>query len=453
MKMNRYATFVLALAAAGLLTACGGGSTDPGGVHTPDSGNETAPETTPGQDQGTASDAIAATSVTDLLALGARTLTEADIRAELVGARLRNVSEEDGRRTYGWTWIIREDGTSDSRGARGEGDWPSTWFIENGQYCRTPVGEDGPPGCSTVYELDGIYRFSARSGDAQNLTGWSVTVGGWDAGQLLYDGETLTARNLSAMRLAQEEGNAELIDPVDFSIRRTEDGDYVVIFDGFEHTFTPDQRTSWGFESGDDDIALSNWNSSHEELDAGHSDGDYAIVFRATRDHEEVEGTNPELRAFAVVGNPTSDFSRMNDVTATFEGGFAYLDLMTASFDNFDWDEDRLELRSREGVALTANFANSTVSGSIRDFAEDDGTPYDITLTMPETTFGTEGFSGNFDVSGGAVHQTTASYDASFWGPDANQVVGTMSIAGTAIDDEDPIPFVGVGWFGANQTD
>ena len=73
----------------------------------------------------------------------------------------------------------------------------------------------------------------------------------------------------------------------------------------------------------------------------------------------------------------------MNDVTATFEGSSSYLDLTAASLDDFDWDEDRLELRSRDGVALTARFANSTISGSIRGFAEDDGTPFNIALTMP----------------------------------------------------------------------
>lgn len=77
-------------------------------------------------------------------------------------------------------------------------------------------------------------------------------------------------------------------------------------------------------------------------------------------------------------------FSRINDMNATLEGGCPYLDMTAASFDDFDLDEDRLELGSREGVALTANFASSTSSGSIRGFAEDDGTPFDIALTMPK---------------------------------------------------------------------
>ena len=121
-------------------------------------------------------------------------------------------------------------------------------------------------------------------------------------------------------------------------------------------------------------------------------------------------------------GNPTSDFSRVNDMTATYsdsEGGaWAWLDLFSSSFEANSFDSDE---------------------------------PYDLTLTMPETEFGTEGLSGTFDVSGQAVRDATGSFDASFWGPDANDVAGTMTVTGTDIEDGDVTPFVGIGHFQAKR--
>ncbi len=447
--MKRLSTCVLALAATTLLTACGGGSDGTGSA---EDGSDTMPEVLPDRDT------IYRTSATaDFVALGARKLTGADIRSEIVGKRLKNVGGVDGAvaDADGWTWKSNEDGTAVSRGARGGSEWPSTWWIANDQYCRGNEGE-GFDRCSSVYELDGVYRFTETEdgdGDPDNLSGWSVAVGGWDAGQLLHDGETLTARHVAAMILNHPEGKAELVEPVGFSVRRTDNGEYVVTLDGFEHTFTVAERTDWGAVGPDDalDISFSHWSSSHDQLDAGHSGGEHWMVFRAARDHEEISGSDPQLRTFVAFGNPTADFSRMDGVTATYADGFAYLDLMNASFDDFDWDGDRLQVQS-EDVELTANFTNSTVSGRIQGFADwDDGTPYDLTLTMPETEFGTEGLSGSFNVSGKAVQQATADYDASFWGPDANDVVGTMSIAGTASEAADSLPFVGVGWFVAGQ--
>ena len=279
-----------------------------------------------------------------------------------------------------------------------------------------------------------------------------------DAGQLLYDGETLTGRNLSAMTLLHDGGNGGSsalvgLDPEAFSIRRTEGGDYVVTYSGFEHTFTPDQRTDVGAESPESalDINFRVYGEArrdfNENLDNGHSDGSYVAVLGPERAIEET--SQDRLMAFVTIGNPTTDFSRMGDVTATYSGGWAWLPGYVATFDagDFDGDEDRVKLWS-EDMTFTANFSNDTISGAIRNFRDwDSGEAFDMTLTMPETKFGTEAFQGSFDVSGETLQQTTASYDASFWGPDANQLAGTMSISGTNVEGGETTPFVGVGHF------
>ena len=454
--MTRGTVLAATVAATAFLGGCGGGG---------ESATETRRPPTPAAAD---RDTIYRTAtVTDLVALGARKLTEAEFRSEMVGARLLNVGGADGAVQDGWTWKINQDGTAGSRGARGEWESSSAWWLEDGQYCRHGAGESAASAsCSSVYELDGIYRFGS-DGDPDNLAGWSVEVGGWDVGQLLYDGETFAARHVAAARQDNQEGRTEIIDPVGFSMRRTEEGDYVVTLDGFEHTFTRDQRTDVGAEGPNDasDIQFRayGWTRRdfNENLDAGHSRGEHVMYFGAERDHEEIRGTDPELRTFVMFGNPTSDFSRVNDMTATYsgsEGGaWAWLHVYASSFeaDNFDWERDRASLYSTD-LEFTANFSSNTVSGRIDNFrhwenGDDSDEPYDMTLTMPETEFGTEGLSGTFVVSGQAVRQATADYDASFWGPDASDFAGTMTISGTDIDGADETPFVGIGHFQAKR--
>lgn len=458
----RYAATFLALSATAFLTACGGG----GGTGDQPPGMTPPPEDE--QPQGGEGDGTAGTpsvdretiyqtsTVSDLIALGARKLTESDIRSEIIGKRLRARSrDEDGQWLLSWIWKHNEDGTAISRGATGSWETPSTWWIRNDQICWQNAGESASE-CRAVYELGGIYRYSDPDDpDPDNLTEWPLQAGGWDAGQLLYDGETLNARNLSAMRLIHQEGGAELIDPVDFSIRRTDDGNYVVTLDGFEHTFTPDQRTATGAEGPRDALHIAfsvyGWTRQNfnENLDNGHSGGNHVTIWGAQRDHEEIEGQDPWLRTFATFGNPTTDFSHMYDVTATYSDGWAWLEGYVSSFDadNFDWDEDRTKLWS-DDMEFMANFSNGTISGRIQNFKDwDSGEAFDLTLTMPETSFGTEAFQGSFDVSGETLHQTTGSYDASFWGPDANKFAGTMSISGTNLEGGETTPFVGVGHF------
>ncbi|MYA87085.1 MAG: hypothetical protein F4X97_01275 [Boseongicola sp. SB0662_bin_57] len=451
-----------------MLAGCGGGGNG-GGTSKDETGQPTMQ--TPDLPD---SDTIYRTStVADLEALGARKLTESDFRSEIVGKRLRNVGGVNSGATpdgQGWLWTFRPDGTVHSRSAKGrfesEGGWESNldWWFANGQQCQR--GSDDEIGCRTVYELNGVYRWSDGE-NPDNLTGWSVGEAAWDAGALLYDGETLTARNVAAMRLDFPEGTSNVIDPVEFSMRRTKDGEYVVMLDGLEHTFTRDQRTSWGLDANyiqehDDDpdehdMSVSFWSTSHEELDAGHSRGEHFAVFKAARDAEFHEhGTNPELRTFVVIGNPTLDFSRMNGMTATYQGGFAAMELLTKSFDDFDWNsDDRVRLRSREGITLTANFADSTISGNITGFRDEDANvSYDGTLTIPATSFTADGFSGDFAFSSDDPdNAVTASYDASFWGPDANAVVGTISVLNATAEATEPNgqSYAGIGWFGVGK--
>ena len=286
-------------------------------------------------------------------------------------------------------------------------------------------------------------------------------------GQLLHDGETLKARNIAALKHDHQGGKVELIDPVDFTIRRTDAGEYVVTLGDVTHTFTRAERVSpHRAMTGNDslDFRFSVYGGTrrdfHENVDNASTAvwGGFATIWEASRDYEEIDGTDPELRAFGIFGNPTTDFTRLNDMTATYTGGWAWLPLYTASFEgrDFNWDEDRLKLYTDgDDVAFTANFTDGTLSGRLTGFREwDDGQPtaedpFDLTLTMPPTPFGKDAIQGRFTVSGEDVSDTVANYDASFWGPDANHLDGTISISGTNVDKG--TPFVGTGHFSVGK--
>ena len=225
----------------------------------------------------------------------------------------------------------------------------------------------------------------------------------------------------------------------------------MVMLNGLEHTFTPDQRTDVGAESNIDDVYTEirayGWSRRdfNENLDAGYSGG-HPIILQATRDLESVSGDDPQLIAFGIFGNPTTDFSHMSDVTATYggDGGWAWISTYVSDFeaDNFDWDEDRTPIWSGD-LEFTANFSKGTISGSIKDFKEwGTDEAVGLSLTMPETSFGAEASSGRFGVSSETHHIDTASYDASFWGPDADALAGTMSLSGTLVEGGETAPFV-----------
>ena len=436
--MKRFATCVPAIVAAGFLLGCGGGGEM----------SESLP------DRGTI---YRTGTVTDLVALGARKLSEDEFRSEIVGKRLRNTGDVDEgarRPGEGWIWKIGADGTSRSWSDRGTDDWQaeSTWTFENGQYCRNRVGDTDAPGCSSVYELNGVYRFTGDEPDG--LAGWSVEVGGWDAGQLLHDGETLTARHVAGVLHDKEDGTTALRD-FDFSIGLDGNGRYVVTMAGLEHTFTEAEiRTDGrGSARSGEDHEMSFWHLSgrHDEIVAGHSMGEHFLLFETMRDMVR-PGSDPELWGYVLVGNPTSGLGAMRDVTATYDGfGLARIDLYPAR-----GYEGRDQRDTYWGDAtLTADFGNSTISGRLHDFTvqrggEDGRAPVEgLVMTVPVTAFDAASFSGDFEVSGlGADESLAASYEGSFYGVDAPAVFGTISGTGRF----DGAPANAIGFFAACET-
>ena len=138
----------------------------------------------------------------------------------------------------------------------------------------------------------------------------------------------------------------------------------------------------------------------------------------------KVQGSDPEYEGFAIVGVPTFDFAQ-RDLTATYSG-FAMLQLWKTQFEP-ESDEFQERWTSRDAT-LTVDFADATISGQINDLSPEDSSDLgSFSLTMPETTFTANGFSGSFAVTPeNAQDQLNVSFDGSFYGPDAQNAAGTM---------------------------
>ncbi|MYK32730.1 MAG: transferrin-binding protein-like solute binding protein [Boseongicola sp. SB0670_bin_30] len=212
-------------------------------------------------------------------------------------------------------------------------------------------------------------------------------------------------------------------------------GTWTLTLDGIRHTFT-DSDAMTTFEvfgdegTGQDEIVLYQSQDAHlfcwvcdfrevSESDPEHPAPHFALL-AGTGPWNEFGGS------VLVIGHPTLDFGGMGDANATYGGGVGTI-IMDNGNGRDVWDSL---------AVLTADFANSTISGRLYGFV---GTypdynsppPFDV-LTLPPTRFTTEGFSGQFEPSClEAGDHFTASYEGSLYGPNADSVAGT--IIGTGV--------------------
>ena len=150
------------------LSGCGGGGSNDGGMMSGDGSGDPLPAVieAAGPDPARLETIMGVETGSKFLAMGARSLSGAEIRAELVEKTLGDID-------VSWTWDIRDDQTAPSRA--NDGSWTNTsiWEIRNEQYCR---GLTMPDACSTVYELDGVYRFGDAPTEGDELAAWGVVI-------------------------------------------------------------------------------------------------------------------------------------------------------------------------------------------------------------------------------------------------------------------------------------
>ncbi len=266
-------------------------------------------------------------------------------------------------------------------------------------------------------------------------------------------GEALRARHVAGMLIDFDADTTRQDDWDDFTVRRNADGELTATVEGVEHAFTTADRDGpGGYDLEDGNLDRFLYVQTSELDDLGSGNDDYYEVF-----YTGFASEGRELRGFAVVGNPTADFSSMAG-TATYDGGFAQIDMYAAEgYEGTSTSRDRLR---SENVMLTADFSDSTISGRIHDFrfrgaGDDDYVALSgddaILLTMLATKFTNRGFAGKFTVSGlDTFESADIGYDGSFFGPGAETVAGTISGTGQFGDTASDVgPANIIGWFAA----
>ena len=107
-----------------------------------------------------------ATTVSELMELGATKLTAAQFKQLVVGKPMADPKK-------GWSWIIEANGTTSSSAA--DGSWKEDaqpWSMKGDAYC-TKI--DKKTACRDVYMIGNYLRMSDKS-DPAKLSNWTVTV-------------------------------------------------------------------------------------------------------------------------------------------------------------------------------------------------------------------------------------------------------------------------------------
>ena len=123
-----------------------------------------APLALPASAEVTAEQVEGATTVKQLVALGAAKLTATEFKAKFVGKKLSG---------DGWTWIIAKNGTTSSSAT--DGSWKedgAPWSMKGDQYCVTL---EGAVKCRDVYIVGKFMRMSDKD-SAKKLSPWVVKL-------------------------------------------------------------------------------------------------------------------------------------------------------------------------------------------------------------------------------------------------------------------------------------
>ena len=281
------------------------------------------------------------------------------------------------------------------------------------------------------YTATTTFNSNQTSPITPDITGSNVSTP--DAGMYLANGAEMPVR-IVGVRQADEEGTIQLVDNIDFSIRRNSAGQFVLTLNGREHTFTEAELHRYGGSHDEADNAppyqqgiwFSYQSGDFSELDSGNSDGDHYLAMRIGKEIVELPGSDPELETFAIIGFPTADFSSMGGRTAIWDSGFALIDVWPAEFQPGNNGQDLRERYETREVSLTADFSRSTISGHFNGFTnEDHPDTGKFSISIPETIFSnTRGFSGTLEIEG--LDDAIGTYYGTFYGPNAEQVAGTF---------------------------
>ena len=276
------------------------------------------------------------------------------------------------------------------------------------------------------------------------------------ASNALNDDKTLKADSttVDAVALSFADNTAAKTKATGFALKKNADGGVDMTVNGKTVSFaSSDLSSPDDWEKADNGYhSLSNYTSDSATAAIDGSDQNYFQVWGYYTD----DGAGSATEGFAVVGAETAPSVVKSHANATYVGE-ARAETKLAS--------DLNEQTTVKGtLTLNADFQDGSVKGSIDNLkgrtkgAATGGvwTAYQdavagTSIEMTKAQISANGFAGGKLVAhdpGGDIGSLDGStYSGRFYGPDADQVAGTLSIQGTGDDGK----FVGTGFFAGNK--
>ena len=267
-------------------------------------------------------------------------------------------------------------------------------------------------------------------------------------GQLLQDGETLSAHHTAAVR--GQLGKIISMKWDEFDVLRA-DGDAAVLnANGLTYELPLDD---------DDGFVRSNRSVNYE----GRADnGEWFAEIKLYYVHPEreehmvlarLESDSPQWRGYAVAGNRSHQVDDMRSGTATYDGDVqAKIDVYQGDA-SATWSRYRDHFFSDNG-SLAADFDTGTISGQFTNWMRDIDNgeeSVDFTATLESAPITADGFTGALILTGADLDgEANASYEGSFYGPEAENVAGVFSGTYTSPGEA---PGAMIGYFAAEQGD
>lgn len=289
--------------------------------------------------------------------------------------------------------------------------------------------------------------------------------GNGDLGQVLGNGRIVTARQIAmaGINLNYNADTTELTEMTEFRVQQNANGEFTLSLNGSVWEFVEADREPneegevYGYfteaecNTTDECVSLFNYTGEIDDLKSS-GNGFHEIL---SAQSNQVDAGQPDLRAFAVIGTETRDGDLSSLGTATYTGR-ARIDVYPETgFENNSGSRTRLQSNN---LTMEANFGAGTISGSMDELqargpGESDYTSIGGVLTMEETSFQVNGFAGDlsadaaFATATGATFDANSTYSGAFYGANAEEVGGVISMSGSDSDGE---PFNAIGMFTAD---
>ncbi len=289
-----------------------------------------------------------------------------------------------------------------------------------------------------------------RSGNTGTDQVLAKTAG--NAAQAMTDGTTLRASERASSGITLNYDNNTAAHATDSTARvsRNASGAVTLEVAGQTIDFAPGDLSAdgYGYDKGNASIWAWSGNSMAEQLDPAN--GRNSMVF----DYYTDTGPGSGQIGFIVVGTETDSNDLRALPTATYDGHARVRVAPTTDF--VEYNDSVSEARG--DMRLGANFGAGTVSGSITNMEgrlprnQDPTrtwTPFAGQLTLNETGISGNGFTGAVTADSGFTSEigtvaAGSSYSGTFFGPEANEVAGGLSLTGTSADGG--VPYLGWGF-------